>query len=125
MPTKSENQVGRNAAVTGFASVIVRLSGLFREVVFAAVFGAGMASDAYNAAFRAAQFFRELVAEGSLSNVFVPIFSRIDEEVLRNVVPDCSPGLLPWSSASMSVMSDSGSFETRTCPAPSDISRNL
>lgn len=80
MPTKSENQVGRNAAVAGIASVIVRFSGLFREVVFAAVFGAGMASDAYNAAFRAAQFFRELVAEGSLSNVFIPIFSRIDEE---------------------------------------------
>jgi putative peptidoglycan lipid II flippase len=39
-----------------------------------------MAADAFNVAFRAAQFFRELVAEGSLSNAFVPIFSRIDEE---------------------------------------------
>lgn len=80
MTTKTDDNVGRNAAVTGLASVVVRFSGLLREVIFAAVFGAGMASDAYNAAFRAAQFFRELVAEGSLSNAFVPIFSRISEE---------------------------------------------
>ncbi|MFT4976276.1 MAG: putative peptidoglycan lipid II flippase [Myxococcota bacterium] len=80
MSTKSEDNVGRNAAITGLASLVVRLSGLLREIIFAAVFGAGLASDAYNAAFRAAQFFRELVAEGSLSNAFVPIFSRIDEE---------------------------------------------
>lgn len=80
METQQDSKVGRNAAVTGLASAVVRLSGLLREMVFASVFGAGMSADAFNAAFRAAQFFRELVAEGSLSNAFVPIFSRVDQE---------------------------------------------
>jgi len=80
MSSKTSDKVGHNAAMTGIASVVVRISGLLREVVFAAIFGAGFASDAFNAAFRAAQFFRELVAEGSLSNAYVPIFSRVAEE---------------------------------------------
>ena len=71
-------RVGRNALVTGLASIVVRFSGLFREIVFAAVFGAGVATAAYNAAFRAAQFFRDIVAEGSLSNAFVPIFAETE-----------------------------------------------
>ncbi|MFH1467783.1 MAG: murein biosynthesis integral membrane protein MurJ [Pseudomonadota bacterium] len=73
-------QVGRNAVVIAVASTVVRLSGLVREMVFAAFFGAGVATDAYNAAFRAAQFFRELLAEGSLANVYVPVFADTEQK---------------------------------------------
>ncbi len=72
-------QVGRNAAVIAVAAALVRVSGLFREIVFANFFGAGVSTDAYNAAFRAAQFFRELLAEGSLANVYVPIFAETEQ----------------------------------------------
>jgi putative peptidoglycan lipid II flippase len=73
-------QVGRNAAIIATATAVVRVSGLLREVIFANFFGAGMATDAYNAAFRAAQFFRELLAEGSLANVYVPVFADIEQK---------------------------------------------
>ena len=73
-------QVGRNAAIIAVASALVRLSGLLREVIFANFFGAGMSTDAYNAAFRAAQFFRELLAEGSLANVYVPVFADTEQK---------------------------------------------
>jgi putative peptidoglycan lipid II flippase len=73
-------QVGRNAAVIAVAAAVVRLSGLVREMVFAAFFGAGVATDAYNAAFRAAQFFRELLAEGSLANIYVPVFADTEQK---------------------------------------------
>jgi len=68
-----------NAFVVGMASALVRVAGLIREIVFAALFGAtgGIAADCYNVAFRVAQFFRELVAEGSLSNIFVPVFTDV------------------------------------------------
>ncbi len=73
-------RVGRNAATIAAASAIVRLSGLVREIIFANFFGAGLATDAYNAAFRAAQFFRELLAEGSLANVYVPVFADTEQK---------------------------------------------
>jgi putative peptidoglycan lipid II flippase len=72
-------QVGRNAAIIAAASALVRLSGLLREIIFANFFGAGLSTDAYNAAFRAAQFFRELLAEGSLANVYVPVFAETEQ----------------------------------------------
>ncbi len=79
-PAPRSEGLTRNAAVIAVAAAVVRISGLLREVVFAAFFGAGMATDAYNAAFRASQFFRELLAEGSLANIYVPIFSEASEK---------------------------------------------
>jgi putative peptidoglycan lipid II flippase len=72
-------RVGGNVALAAVASAFVRLSGLAQQVVFAGVFGAGLATDAYNAAFRAANFFRELLAEGSLANIYVPVFAETTE----------------------------------------------
>jgi len=59
--------------------VIGRLSGLLRDVVFAGVFGAGGTADAFFVAFRVPNMFRELLAEGTLSNVFVPLFAETSE----------------------------------------------
>src|SRR4030042_4361912 len=49
-----------------------RILGLVREQVFAYLFGVGVASDAFNAAFRIPNLFRDLFAENALSNAFVP-----------------------------------------------------
>ncbi len=68
-------RVSRNALVTAAASTIVSGTGILREMAFASFLGAGLATDAYNAALRAAQFFRELLAEGSLANLWVPVFA--------------------------------------------------
>jgi putative peptidoglycan lipid II flippase len=69
----------RNTAVVGVANLLSRLSGLAREVAFAAAFGAGIGADAYNAAFRIGTLFRELFAEGALSNAFVPLYADVRE----------------------------------------------
>jgi putative peptidoglycan lipid II flippase len=53
-----------------------RILGLLREMVFAAVFGAGMVTDAFNAAFRIPNLLRDLFAEGALSVSFVTTFSK-------------------------------------------------
>ncbi|HJN76758.1 MAG TPA: murein biosynthesis integral membrane protein MurJ [Myxococcota bacterium] len=69
----------KNSLVVGAANVLARITGLLREMVFAAVFGASPAADAYTAAFRIGNIFRELFAEGALSNAFVPLFAEVDE----------------------------------------------
>jgi putative peptidoglycan lipid II flippase len=72
--------MARGAAAAGAANMFGRLSGLARDMVFTAIFGAGVAADAYLAAVRIPSMFRELLAEGSLSNVFVPLFAERDQQ---------------------------------------------
>ena len=56
--------------------MLSRVTGLFREVAFATLFGAGMQYDAFIAAFRIPNLFRDLLAEGALSSAFVTTFSQ-------------------------------------------------
>jgi len=58
------------------ATIISRVLGLFREVSFAAVFGAGGGMDAFVAAFRIPNLLRDLFAEGALSAAYVPVFTE-------------------------------------------------
>ncbi len=52
-----------------------RVLGLIREQVFAALFGAGYAYDAFVVAFRIPNLLRDLFGEGALSAAFVAVFS--------------------------------------------------
>jgi putative peptidoglycan lipid II flippase len=58
------------------AILISRLLGVARETVIARYFGAGLATDAYNIAYRIPNLLRDLFAEGALSSAFVPTFIR-------------------------------------------------
>lgn len=58
------------------ATFLSRILGLVREQVFAHLFGASMAADAFFAAFRIPNLLRDLFAEGALSSAFVPVFKR-------------------------------------------------
>ncbi len=55
-----------------------RLLGLVREQVFAGLFGAGYAYDAFVVAFRIPNLLRDLFGEGALSAAFVSVFSDYD-----------------------------------------------
>jgi putative peptidoglycan lipid II flippase len=70
-----------------------RITGLVRERVMAQLFGAGLANDAFQIAFRIPNLTRDLFAEGALSSAFVPVFTeylstknRKDAAVLANLV---------------------------------------
>jgi putative peptidoglycan lipid II flippase len=66
----------RSAGGVGLAVLASRILGLLREVVFASLFGAGRELDAFVAAFRIPNLFRDLFAEGALSAAFVTTFTR-------------------------------------------------
>lgn len=68
----------RDLKASGRISVAIfgsRLLGLAREMVFAALFGAGAVADAFLVAFRIPNLLRDLLAEGALSAAFVPTFT--------------------------------------------------
>lgn len=68
--------VARSAGIVSVAVMGSRILGLVREQVFAAFFGAGVAYDAFNIAFRIPNLLRDLFAEGALSAAFVTTFSQ-------------------------------------------------
>src|SRR5215831_11688420 len=54
-----------------------RLTGFIRDMVMAAVLGAGPVADAFLVAFRLPNHFRAIFAEGAFAAAFVPAYARI------------------------------------------------
>jgi len=69
-------RLARSAGLIGAATMTSRLLGVARELVLAAMFGAGDAMDAFFVAFRIPNLVRDLFAEGAMSAAFVPTFTR-------------------------------------------------
>jgi putative peptidoglycan lipid II flippase len=80
MNESSQKTVLKSAGVMGIAVLISRVLGLVREQVFAALFGASHATDAYQIAFRIPNLLRDLFAEGAMSAALVPTFIRVQKE---------------------------------------------
>ncbi len=72
----SGTAVAGSAAVIGVATMTSRVLGLGRNLVFASLFGASSAMDAFFVAFRIPNLMRDLFAEGAMSAAFVPTFTR-------------------------------------------------
>lgn len=69
----------KSTAVTGSMTLLSRISGLVRDIVFANIMGSGLVADAFFVAFRIPNFFRRIFGEGALSQAFVPVFSEYRE----------------------------------------------
>src|SRR5881392_1983113 len=57
-------------------TLVSRITGLARESLKAAAFGAGVQMDAFEVAFRLPNLLRRLFAEGAFSQAFVPILAE-------------------------------------------------
>lgn len=65
----------RSIATVGGYTFLSRILGFVRDVMIAAVLGAGPIADAFFVAFRFPNMFRSLAAEGAFSVAFVPMFA--------------------------------------------------
>lgn len=74
-PSSDTGKIARSAGAVSGAVMCSRILGLIREQVFAGMFGAGNAYDAFVVAFRIPNLLRDLFAEGALSAAFVTVFS--------------------------------------------------
>jgi putative peptidoglycan lipid II flippase len=73
--THGADDVARNAGTVAGATLASRVLGLARDVVIGNLFAPG-ATDAFFIAFMIPNLFRRLVAEGSLTISFVPVFTE-------------------------------------------------
>ena len=67
------------ASTVSLLTLASRITGLVRDQLIAASFGAGAATDAFNVAFRIPNLLRRLFGEGAFSQAFVPILGATRE----------------------------------------------
>ncbi len=69
-------KVAKAAGVVGLATLVSRVMGYARDMVMSWAFGTGLAADAFYVAYRIPNLLRELLAEGSMSAAFIPVFTE-------------------------------------------------
>ena len=66
----------RNTTIVGLLTLLSRVTGVIRDMVYLISFGAGPLMDAFLVAFKIPNFMRRLTAEGAFSQAFVPVISE-------------------------------------------------
>ena len=75
-PLRGQGMINRILTVGGL-TLLSRVTGFLRDIVMAAVLGAGPVADAFFVAFRLPNHFRAIFAEGAFTAAFVPAYARI------------------------------------------------
>src|SRR4249920_2588475 len=68
--------IDRILTVSGF-TLASRVTGFIRDIILAAVLGAGPVADAFFVALRLPNHFRAIFAEGAFNAAFVPAYARL------------------------------------------------
>ncbi|MFO1068516.1 MAG: murein biosynthesis integral membrane protein MurJ [Geminicoccaceae bacterium] len=72
--------LARAAVTVGSFTLLSRLTGFVRDMMIAAILGAGAMADAFFVSFKLANFLRRLLGEGAFNAGFVPLLARAIEE---------------------------------------------
>lgn len=79
-PKANDSGLLRSSGVVSFFTMMSRVMGLARDVIFARVIGADAFADVFFVAFKIPNFFRRLFAEGAFAQAFVPILGEYREK---------------------------------------------
>ena len=108
--SSSTGKIARSAGAVGSAVMCSRVLGLVREQVFAGLFGAGTAYDAFVVAFRIPNLLRDLFGEGALSAAFVTVFSEYDTNKGREATWQLASNVLVFIAVLLSLITLLGIF---------------
>lgn len=85
------------AGPIGGLTLLSRLFGFARDVVMAAILGAGPLADAFMVAFRLPNHFRAILGEGAFNSAFIPTYSAIAEREGEAPAKAFRSTILSWS----------------------------
>src|SRR3982751_7149940 len=71
--------IDRIVTVGGF-TLLSRVTGFLRDIMLAAILGAGPVPDSFFVALRLPNHFRAIFAEGAFNAAFVPAYARVREQ---------------------------------------------
>ena len=80
--------LARSIATVGVFTMLSRILGFVRDILIAAILGAGLAADAFFVAFKFPNLFRRLFAEGAFNLAFVPLYAGLLEEEGREAAKE-------------------------------------
>jgi len=69
----TNKSIARSAGVIGLATLVSRVLGFARDIIFAAFFGTGIYAQAFVVAFRIPNLLRDLIGEGAANAAVVPV----------------------------------------------------
>ena len=97
----------RSTSIVGGLTLLSRVTGLLRDMVYSRMFGAGVLMDAFLVAFKIPNFMRRLFAEGAFSQAFVPVVSEYKvqrgHDEVRELV-DGAMGTMAWFMAVVTIV---------------------
>ena len=99
------------ASTVSLMTLASRITGLIRELLMAATFGASGLTDAFNVAFRIPNLFRRLFGEGAFSQAFVPTLAHSKEtegDAATHRLIDSVATVLAWSLLATCVLGVAG-----------------
>ena len=80
MEQENKSRILKAAGSVGLMTALSRVFGYVRDAALAWALGAGASMDAFTVAYRIANLFRRLVAEGAMSASFVPVFIQYRQD---------------------------------------------
>jgi putative peptidoglycan lipid II flippase len=95
-----KKQILKSASIISLVTIASRILGYVRDQRIALLLGATYVGDAYNLAYRIPNLFRRLVAEGSMTASFIPVFTTYMREKSEDDVWDFANKLF-WTLALM------------------------
>jgi putative peptidoglycan lipid II flippase len=75
-PSEDHRSIAGAAGLIGAATFSSRILGFIRDIILARLLGASASADAFFVAYRVPNLLRELLAEGSMSSAFIPVFTE-------------------------------------------------
>jgi putative peptidoglycan lipid II flippase len=85
--------VFKHTSIVSAMTLLSRISGMARDMVYSQTFGAGPLMDAFFVAFKIPNFLRRLSAEGAFSQAFVPVVSEFKVRRSRHEVRELVGGV--------------------------------
>lgn len=79
-PPKKGSGLWRSTFVVSVMTMLSRIAGLVRDMVYLNIFGADRLMDAFLVAFKIPNFLRRLFAEGAFAQAFVPVLSEVKSQ---------------------------------------------
>jgi putative peptidoglycan lipid II flippase len=97
-PLTEKKQILKSASIISLVTIASRILGYVRDQRIALLLGTTFAADAYVLAYRIPNLFRRLVAEGSMTASFIPVFTTYMRERTKEEVWDFANKLF-WTLA--------------------------
>jgi len=101
----------KSASIVSLLTLLSRVTGLVRELLIAATFGASAMTDAFNVAFRIPNLFRRFFGEGAFSQAFVPVLAATRTQHgddATHLLIDRVATVLAWALLALSVAGVAG-----------------